>query len=211
MSKANDYPWLLAATTNQIAAKLYQTLRWNKDKEFFKIIAEIVVLESKEKNNELKLERILNHSNSGKPLIPTAAKLSKFNVIKELIKYKPNVNVADEFGKVAMNFAIEKNNVETAKLLLENGALSRPAGTNGEPDDSFWIRGAIKKNNVEMCELLIDSSYKFKYCFDWVCLSRLVIDRTKILEYSAFFLIFFLWCLCFVVFLCPFYFTSQKM
>lgn len=52
----------------------------------------------------------------GKTALHRAAKKSNFLMVKLLLKYRPDVNACDFYGKTAMTYAIEADNVDIAKV-----------------------------------------------------------------------------------------------
>lgn len=72
----------------------------------------------------LKSDRDINQCNSDGQsiLIKAVIKENKW-LVAQLLKCKPEINHVDNFGKTALDYAVEQKNAKITRLLLKKGAL----------------------------------------------------------------------------------------
>ena len=80
-------------------------------------------------------------------------------IISELLRQKPDIDQQCQAGSTALMRAVEKNNIEAAKLLLNKGANPNLADHQGYTA----LLVAAKNGHVEMIELLAKGEQKINY------------------------------------------------
>lgn len=82
------------------------------------------------------------------------ASIGKTKNIRAFLKKNPHlIDKSDHFGNTALMISIDKQKIETAKVLIELGANVNYEKKNSQSP----LRIAISKNDIEMVKLLINS------------------------------------------------------
>ena len=81
-----------------------------------------------------------------------------FDLLEKLLLNKISINHINNYGQNALHIAVENNNIEIAKILLENNININVQTIN---DHLTPLIIATIHNNIEMCELLINYEPNF--------------------------------------------------
>jgi ankyrin repeat protein len=81
-----------------------------------------------------------------------------FDLLKKLLLKKISINHTNNYGQNALHIAVENNNIEVAKILLDNGININVQTIN---DHLTPLLIATIHNNIQMCELLINYEPNF--------------------------------------------------
>ncbi len=99
---------------------------------------------------------IINHQNeNGYTLLSIACMRNDILMIKSLLKFLPDTNIKTNDGFSPLMFAIKNNNLETVKLLIENGA-----NVNDQKGIGSSLMYACSYGFYEIIDLLISNNAK---------------------------------------------------
>jgi ankyrin repeat protein len=115
-------------------------------------------------NSEIFAQLVAAENNSRPENQPTllmaAVMAGRTAVVKALVANKADVNIRikDFFRFDAMEFAVDKENIEIVKILIDAGA-----DLNWQDPGLHPVTKAISKNNVELLKILLDGGAKFVF------------------------------------------------